>query len=58
MDDDFTIGDRVRVREGTFQSYEGEVIEIDETSGRITVDMNIFGRISPVELENWQIEKV
>ena len=29
---------------------------IDETNGRVTVMINIFGRSTPVELEYWQIE--
>lgn len=54
----FKIGDRVKIKEGTFESFEGEVNEIDEQSGRITVMINIFGRSTPVELEYWQAETV
>ena len=49
-------GDRVRVKEGYFQNYEGEVSNIDERNGRITVMINIFGRPNPVELDHWQVE--
>ncbi|HID76643.1 MAG TPA: transcription termination/antitermination factor NusG [Planctomycetaceae bacterium] len=52
----FSVGDRVKINEGTFESFEGEVENIDETSGRVTVMINIFGRSTPVELEYWQIE--
>lgn len=52
----FKVGDRVRVREGYFQNYEGEVSNIDERNGRITVMINIFGRPNPVELDHWQVE--
>lgn len=52
----FKHGDRVRVKEGYFQNFEGEVDIIDETHGRVTVMINIFGRPTPVELEHWQIE--
>ncbi|MCG8448884.1 MAG: transcription termination/antitermination protein NusG [Pirellulales bacterium] len=54
----FKLGDRVKVKEGTFESFEGEVSSIDEQSGRITVMINIFGRSTPVELEYWQAEQV
>jgi transcriptional antiterminator NusG len=54
----FKLGDRVKVKEGTFESFEGEVNNIDEQSGRITVMINIFGRSTPVELEYWQAEQV
>lgn len=54
----FKIGDRVKVNDGNFESFEGEVNSIDEHSGRITVMINIFGRSTPVELEYWQVEQV
>jgi len=52
----FRPGDRVRVKEGNFQSLEGDVDRIDEANGRVTVIINIFGRSTPVELDHWQIE--
>jgi len=54
----FKNGDRVRVKEGYFQNFEGEVHAIDQTHGRVTVMINIFGRATPVEIEHWQIEAV
>ena len=54
----FRVSDRVKINEGTFENFEGEVHTIDETSGRVTVMINIFGRSTPVELEYWQIESV
>ena len=54
----FNTGDRVKINEGTFENFEGEVDSIDETNGRVTVMINIFGRSTPVELEYWQIETV
>jgi transcriptional antiterminator NusG len=51
-------GDHVKITEGTFESFEGEVDTIDESNGRVTVMINIFGRSTPVELEYWQIESV
>jgi transcription termination/antitermination protein NusG len=49
-------GDRVKINEGTFENFEGEVDAINEASGRVSVIINIFGRPTPVELEHWQIE--
>ena len=49
-------GDRVKITEGTFENFEGDVDSIDEQNGRVTVMINIFGRSTPVELEYWQIE--
>ena len=52
----FHEGDRVKINEGTFENFEGDVDAIDEQNGRVTVMINIFGRSTPVELEYWQIE--
>ncbi|GIW94629.1 MAG: hypothetical protein KatS3mg110_2670 [Pirellulaceae bacterium] len=54
----FSVGDRVRVKEGYFQNFEGDVAAIDETNGRVTVMINIFGRSTPVELQHWQMERI
>lgn len=54
----FKSGDRVKINEGTFENFEGEVGNIDQANGRVTVMINIFGRSTPVELEYWQIEAV
>lgn len=54
----FQTGDRVKINEGTFENFEGEVESIDQTNGRVTVMINIFGRSTPVELEYWQIESI
>ncbi len=54
----FKQGDRVKINEGTFDNFEGNVETIDEANGRVTVMINIFGRSTPVELEYWQIEAV
>ena len=54
----FSTGDRVKINEGTFESFEGEVSRFDPTSGHVIVMINIFGRSTPVELEYWQIERI
>jgi len=53
-----SIGERVKINEGTFENFEGEVDSIDTANGRVTVMINIFGRSTPVELEYWQVEKL
>ena len=54
----FRKGDRVNINEGTFENFEGEVEQIDEANGRVTVILSIFGRSTPVDIEYWQIETV
>jgi transcriptional antiterminator NusG len=55
---DLAPGETVKIKDGTFESFEGSVEAIDEASGKITVLIEIFGRSTPVELEYWQVEKV
>jgi transcriptional antiterminator NusG len=52
----FDRGDRVKVKDGTFAGMEGEVKDILEAKGLVRVELTIFGRPVPVELEYWQVE--
>jgi transcriptional antiterminator NusG len=54
----FVKGDRVKVIEGNFENFEGEVETIDKTNGRVTVMITIFNRTTPVEFEYWQVESL
>jgi transcriptional antiterminator NusG len=52
----FDRGDRVKVKDGTFSGMEGEVKDLLEAKGLVRVELTIFGRPVPVELEYWQVE--
>ena len=54
----FDKGDRVKVKDGTFAGMEGEVKELLEAKGAVRVELTIFGRPVPVELEYWQVDNV
>ena len=54
----YKVGDRVKVKEGTFEDVEGVVAEIDELTGNVKVNIVFFNQDTPVELEYWQVEKV
>ena len=58
LDIKFKTGDRVKVKDGTFEGFEGEVGTIDAQSGKVQVMISIFGRSTPVELEYWQVETI
>jgi transcriptional antiterminator NusG len=52
----FKVGDRVKINEGPFESYNGVVDEVNDAKGLVRVIVTIFGRETPVELEYWQVE--
>lgn len=51
-------GDRIKVNEGPFVNFEGDVDEIIPDKGMVRIIATIFGRPTPLELEYWQIEKI
>ena len=54
----FKKGDKVKIREGPFENFEGLVDEIDTQKGKVRVIVTIFGRATPIEIEYWQLEQI
>ena len=54
----YEMGETVRVKEGPFADFSGEVIEINEDQLKVKVLVNIFGRETPVELEFAEVAKL
>ncbi|WP_026693308.1 transcription termination/antitermination protein NusG [Peribacillus kribbensis] len=58
IDVDFTIGEKVQVKEGPFATFVGSIEEIDKDKSKLKVLVNMFGRDTPVELDFGQVEKI
>ena len=55
---EYGMGETVRVVEGPFADFLGEIIEINEDQLKVKVLLNIFGRETPVELEFAQVARL
>jgi transcription termination/antitermination protein NusG len=51
-------GDRVKIKDGPFENFEGSVEEVIEARGLVKVMLIIFNRPTPVDLEYWQVERL
>ena len=51
-------GDRVKIKDGPFENFEGTVEEVIEARGLVKVTVIIFNRPTPVDLEYWKVERI
>src|SRR6266496_6757666 len=54
----FQKGDKVRVIEGPFVNFQGSIDDLNPERGKLKVMVAIFGRMTPVELEYYQVERL
>ena len=55
----FEVGDAVKITDGVFVNFVGNVIDANQEKGRVSVMVSIFGRDTRVDdLEFWQVEQV
>ncbi len=55
---DIVEGETVKIIDGPFKNFEGKITNIDESKGKIKVNVSMFGRETPVELDFLQIKKI
>ncbi|MEG6617517.1 transcription termination/antitermination protein NusG [Peptococcaceae bacterium 1198_IL3148] len=54
----FSVGEKVKVINGPFEDFVGEIEEIYPDKGKLRVMVSMFGRETPIELDFSQIEKI
>ena len=55
---DIAVGDFVKIISGAFQGYTGEVIELNFEKQKVRVNLEMFGRKTPMELDFKDVEKI
>jgi len=56
--DDYIVGESVKVNVGPFSGFVGEIKEINHEKREMTVMVKVFGRETPLKLDNSQVERV
>ena len=54
----FEHGERVKIIDGPFSNFMGSIDEMNLERGKLKVMVEIFERLTSVEVEFWQVEKV
>ena len=54
---DFIVGETVKVNYGPFSGFTGEIEEVNQEKRKLKVMVKVFGRKTPLELDNSQVER-
>ncbi|MFC2603177.1 MAG: transcription termination/antitermination protein NusG [Treponema sp.] len=54
----FAVGDQVKIIDGPFATFSGSIEEVSDEKERLRVNVQIFGRATPVEVNVLQVEKI
>jgi|SRR5690625_4654995 len=58
MSEPFIIGESVKIIDGPFNDFNGVIEEINDEKKKLKVNVKIFGRATPVELNYMQVERL
>jgi transcriptional antiterminator NusG len=58
MSEPFIIGETIKIIDGPFNDFNGVIEEVNDEKKKIKVQVKIFGRATPVELNYMQVEKI
>ena len=54
----FSVDETVKIVDGAFMGLTGQISMVDPDKGKLKVEVQVFGRKVPVDVEYWQVEKV
>ena len=54
----FSVEETVKIVDGAFMGLMGQISMVDPDKGKLKVEVQVFGRKVPVDVEYWQVEKV
>jgi transcription antitermination factor NusG len=55
---EFSIGEKVRIKVGVFQSFTARIVAINTQKGILKVEVDIFGRTEAIELTFFDVERL
>ena len=55
---EFSIGEKVRIKVGAFQSFTARIVAINTQKGILKVEVDIFGRTEAIELTFFDVERL
>ncbi|CAN5239203.1 transcription termination/antitermination protein NusG [soil metagenome] len=58
MSEPFIIGETIKIIDGPFNDFNGVIEEVNDEKKKLKVQVKIFGRATPVELNYMQVEKL
>lgn len=56
-EENFIVGETVRIIDGPFKNFDGVIEQVNASQQRLKVIVKIFGRKTPLDLSNYQVEK-
>ena len=58
VETDLKVGDKVEIIDGALNGQVGEVTEVDTESGHVSVNVEMFNRVTPVDVELSQVRRI